>query len=473
MSNRFGKLMGNTLIFAIGSFSSKAMVFLLMPFYSRVLTDVQFGTADLITATSNLLLPFVMLSVNEAIIRFGLDRSVKKSDVFSVGVTTVLAGFAVFCLLSPIMLQIEMISSQTLLIYLYVLAAALKSVTAQFARSIGLVRLYAFDGFLSTLTVIVFNLLFLAVFQWGTIGYVLSIIFSNLLSIVFLFVVARLSRYVNFLSIDRKLRRDMLRYSIPLIPTTMFWWITSALDRYVIVYFWGEGSNGLYAAAHKLPALLTLVSAVFYQAWQISAVSESGRGARTNRFYSQVYDHYSTLLFLAGSGIIMVCRPFTSVWLGEAFVPSWEFVPFLVMAEVLSTLITFMGSFYMVSKRNATVSVAIAAGAAANLVLNLLLVPEYGARGAALATVFSYLLAFIVRAVDIRRLVDIDLRYAPCAVNLLLLMCQTRLLFSPGLKYPILAQIGMFLLAVLVNIRPVLRLCRSLAQQLAARRLRG
>lgn len=72
--NKYKKLIGNTVIFAIGSFSSKLLVFLLMPLYTRVLTTSDYGVMDIIVNTSNLLIPIVMVSINEGIIRFGLDR---------------------------------------------------------------------------------------------------------------------------------------------------------------------------------------------------------------------------------------------------------------------------------------------------------------------------------------------------------------------------------------------------------------
>ena len=473
MDKRYTKLFSNTMLFAISSFSSKAMVFLLMPLYTRVLTDAQYGATDLITTTSNLIAPFVMLSINEAIIRFGMDRSANKKEVFSVGLKTVLTGFAIFCLLVPILLSIKMLSPYTLLIYFYVLWAALRNITAQFVRAIGLVRLFAFDGFLTTLTTILFNITFLLAFKWGVTGYVLSIILSNVCSVFFLFAVARLSTYVDLGAVNRKLRKEMLRYSIPLIPTTMFWWITTASDRYFVTYYCGEAANGLYSAAHKLPALLTLVSAVFYQAWQISAVKEAGQGKRTTQFYSNIFSSYSTVLFLAASGVIMVCQPLISVWLSKNFYEAWRYVPFLVTAEIFSSLLTFMGSFYMVFKKNATVPLAIAVGAVANIILNYYFVPAHGPMGAAMATVCAYLLAYLIRAVDIRRLVDIDLRPLPCAVSFLILMIQTWVLFKTP-EHSLLNQCIMFLVMILVNLRPIMRVCLSLADRylVAAKRER-
>ena len=57
-----------------------------------------YGSADLVQQTVNVLIPVVTLQVNSAALRFALDKAVDKSDVFKVGVRTTLAGFAVFLL---------------------------------------------------------------------------------------------------------------------------------------------------------------------------------------------------------------------------------------------------------------------------------------------------------------------------------------------------------------------------------------
>ena len=465
---KYEKLMGNTIIFAIGSFSSKLLVFFMLGYYTSVLSPAEFGISDRITTTSNLLMPFVMLSINEAVIRFSMDKTVRRSDVFTIGIKTVLVGFAVFCCLCPIMLKIEMLSEYTALIYVYVLFGMLKSVCALFVRSIGMVRLFAVDGFFATFSTIAFNILFLSGFKWGLYGYVISIIVSNIVSIIFLFVIARLWRYLKFNSSNRQLTKEMLRYSVPLIPTTMFWWIVSVSDRYMVTYFCGDAAAGQLAISHKIPSLLTIVSAIFYQAWQISAVSESGRGKTTANFYSKTYDYYNTMLFCAASGIIMLIQPITQILYDSAYHESWRYVPFLVIAEIFSSIVTFLGSFYMVSKQNATVGMAIFSGALINLGLNLLLIPQYGVMGASFATLISYLAAFGIRAIDIKRLVTIKLKPLTTSVRFLLLMIQGALLLNE-VKFPLLVQFGMFLLMVLVNLRPVMRLLFALMDRFMPR----
>ena len=81
--NKYKRLLSNTLIFAIGTFSSKVLSFLLTPLLSHALSPAEFSITNMIVDMGNLLLPVVTLGIVNSIIRFGLDRSVKKSDVFS------------------------------------------------------------------------------------------------------------------------------------------------------------------------------------------------------------------------------------------------------------------------------------------------------------------------------------------------------------------------------------------------------
>lgn len=421
--NKYRKLAGDTLVFAIGSISSKMMVFLLMPLYTRVLTTADYGVTDMITNTANLLSPFVMLSINEAVIRFCIDHSARRAQVLSAGLLTLGGGFCVFLLGVPVFLHIELLSPYTALIYLYVLLAALKSVVAQFVRGVGLVRLYVADGILATATTIFFNLVLLVGLKMGVAGYVLSIILSNLVSVVFLFVCARLWLFVDFRGPGREVWGAMVRYSVPLIPTTMFWWMTNVAGRYIVTYFAGAAENGLYATAFKVPAILTLFSSVFYQAWQLSAVSEYG-GDRAQEFYGEIQRLYSAVLFGAGAGIMLFSPLILKLMVAPAYQGAGQYVPFLLVGEVFSSLVTFQGTFYMAAKRNLMVPVTICAGALVNVGLCFWLVPRFGAMGAAFATLVCYLVVFLARAADLRRMIGLQANLPQVGAAFFLLCLQ-------------------------------------------------
>ena len=79
--NKYITLLKNTSIFAIGTFGAKVLTFLMMPFYTRVLTTEDLGVVDLIVNTANFIIPIVTICIADAILRYGLDRAVNKKDV--------------------------------------------------------------------------------------------------------------------------------------------------------------------------------------------------------------------------------------------------------------------------------------------------------------------------------------------------------------------------------------------------------
>ena len=453
--NKYTTLISNTIIFALGTFGSKLLVFLLMPLYTSVLTTAEYGAMDVVVNVSNMLLPLVIVSINDGVIRFGMDRAYKRRDVFSTGIWVSLAGFGIFLIFWPAMKKIGMISDYTALIYLYVLAAALQGVSAQFVRAMGLVRLFAFNGILNTLSTVVFNVLFLVVMKWGMYGYVLSVILSNVASMIFLWIAARLYRYMRWWKgIDRDTVREMIIYSLPLIPATIMWSITNVSDRFFVTPYLGEAQNGIYSVAYKLPTIISVISAIFTQAWQLSAIGERESDDR-EQFYSNIFKSYQTIVFLAAGGILLLIKPLMHLLVSDSFFEAWQYTPLLVVSVVFSCFSSYFASFYMASKKNIMAMVTIFLGALLNVVLNYYLIPIYGLNGAAGATAASYIFIFVIRAIDTRRLFCIDLGLRKLLLNSLLLGLQAWLLMQND-KYLYVWETLTLLAMLLVNLRGIL-----------------
>ena len=191
--NRYKKLFSNTLIFGIGTFASKLLVFLLMPIYTAVLSEGEFGIADIVVQTANLLIPLVSIGITSAIIRFGLDAAVDKSSVFTVSSTVLLSGFGAGALIAfAAYLIFPSIGQYIGLVGLYVITSCVHSLCSQFVRSIERVKLFAVNGVLCTTITVLANLLFLLVFKMGVTGYILATVVADLSCACFLFFYARL-----------------------------------------------------------------------------------------------------------------------------------------------------------------------------------------------------------------------------------------------------------------------------------------
>ncbi len=423
--DKYKRLLSNTMIFAIGTFSSKLLSFFLTRLYTELLTQGQYGVTDMLQQSGNLLLPLITLGITNAVVRFGLDKGVRKSDVFTTGLLSLFGGGVLLLLISPLLSNIPLITDYVWLLCVFVLTSALRSLCAQFVRAQNRVKLFAVDGILSTVTTIGFNIIFLVVLRWGILGYMLSIICADLLSVVFLTITARLHRFINFRSLDFSVLRSMLKYAVPMIPNTVLWWITNVSDRYLVAVFLDESFTGLYAVAYKIPSLIMLASGIFMDAWQISAVTEE---EDRNTFYTRIMSLYSALLFVMASGIIVCTRWIPHVLFATEYYSAWRYIPLLVISMVFTCLVNFLGSIYMVEKKSMRSLVTALISAVANVLLNLLWIPRYGVNGAAAATLVCYLIVFAVRTWDTKRYIRIEWNYLRLILCTVLLLAQTVLL---------------------------------------------
>ncbi|MDL2324681.1 polysaccharide biosynthesis C-terminal domain-containing protein [Ruminococcaceae bacterium OttesenSCG-928-A16] len=421
--NKYTRLLSNTALFGISTFSSKILSFLLTRLYTSVLAVASYGIVDIVTACANLLIPLVSLGISNAVIRFGLEKGVSKQGVFTGGLTAIFSGFSLLLLLWPALGQVTVLQGQLPFLYLYVLMSCLRTLCCQFVRAKMLLRLYAIDGILSTAYTVGFNVLFLVVLKMGTTGYLLSIIAADTLSAVGLFLVARLHQYVRFKGFDKVLYKAMLKYSLPLVPAAMFWWVTNASDRFFISYMMNTEYNGLYAAANKLPSVVAIFTTIFTEAWQLSAITD-GQGKDREKFFSQIFAALMGVSFVAGAGLILTCKLFMRFLVAPAFFEAWRYVPLLIISTIFSCLVTFLNSVYMVEKRSGLSLVTMMVGAGSNLILNAALIPFFGVNGAAFATMVSYMLVFVVRALNTRRFIHINFSVPKIVLNSLLLLAQ-------------------------------------------------
>jgi len=452
LSNKYRHLAQNTIIFAIGTFSSKVLVFLMMPIYTRALSTTEYGTVDLIQQISNLLVPVVTLGVTSALIRFGIDTSFRKNDVFTTGIICFTSGFTLLLCFSPLMNMISYTSDYTVMLYFFILMSALREMCSQFSRVKGYVKLYAFDGFLTTFMNCLLTIIFLTGFHWGINGYLSAIITTDALSTLFLFFSARLFRNIHFRGLNKKTFKIILRYALPMIPTTLLWWIVSVSDRYFITFMIGPDANGLYAAAFKIPTIVVLVSTIFMDAWQVSAVSEIKDRKALARFFSNVFRGYQSIIFLGGGLLIPFSKICTIILVSGDYYESWNYIPFLMLATIYNCMVQFMGTVYMIERKSVTSLITSIIAAVSNLIGNFILIPLCGISGAAYSTCFSYFLVFVIRAIHTKKFIRINYSVLKFAVNALLTLVQAIIMITevPGW---IIYEVFLTLLILLLNIK--------------------
>lgn len=448
--NRYKKLIKNTALITVGNFASKLLTFFLLPLYTAILTTAEYGAADLMTTTVNLITPFFTLIISEAVMRFALDKECDKNQVLSIGIFVTLLGSVVMLFFSPLIRISSDLKPYYMLFILYYFVTALQSVLSQFVKGIERVTVYASSGVLHTMTFIAFNILFLVALKIGITGYLLSMVLSNAITVVYLILGAKLWRYIiPPKEVSRDLTRKMLQYSVPMIPNSLSWWVSNSSDKYMLTFFCGVAATGVYSVSQRIPSLFATISTIFISSWQISAIDDFG-SRESIVFYSKIYRIYSTFNILTLSGLILITKPLARFLFSKSFYDGWQFVPVLLMAFLFQAMSSYLGTIYTSAKKTKMLFISTIISAMANIVLNAILIPILGAQGAAIATFVSYFIIWIIRLFDTKKILKLEIAYKIDITSYLLLMVQVGLVVSNS-SFVYLGSCTIFVLLVALN----------------------
>ena len=196
-------------------------------------------------------------------------------------------------------------------------------------------------------------------------------------------------------------------------------------DRYMVKWFLGSDANSIYAVAHKIPTILTILASVFMDAWQLSAIAESGDRQVHLRFYSRVWDAFSSVVLFGAGGIIALSPLLIRLLADEPYYEAWQYIPLLTLSMVAAAFSNFMGSVYVVTKKSSASFWTSLIGALVNIGLNLWLIPKIGIQGAAAATFASCLAVFLIRTVSARRFLPFSLSGGKLTLGIAALLVQT------------------------------------------------
>ena len=358
-----------------------------------------------------------------------------------------------------------------LLIYIYVLMSCLRTLCTQFVRSRQWNKLVAVDGVLCTVATMAFYVLYLVGFKWGANGYLLAIISGDLSSVLFLMFTGKLWNYVELKGINKDLWKQMLRFSLPMIrhrsasgssthPTC------SLCVRCATAW---TAATAMHGAACFPPAISChhpyYAGLIFYDAWQLSAVTEEEGRAK---FFTKIFRTYSSVLFCCAAGIIWLCRPVMHVMKSNYYY-AWHFVPFLVLASTCSCFNQFMNSVYVVNKKSARSMITMMAGAVSNCIMNYFFIKWWGPVGATYASFLGLALVFTLRAIDAHRMIGMQVHPGRVLVNAAALVIEAFVLLAETPLYGLWTGI-ITALIILYNFAGVWAMARVLLPKLLGRR---
>lgn len=458
---KWKKLIKTTVLFFVGSIGSKLLTYLLIPFYTAVLSTKEYGISDAIFTTVSLIYPILTLAINEATFRFAMDKEYNQAQTFMIGTSVSMAGFLVVSAVGAVLIRYTTLVPYLWYFIIYYLVTVFQVLLSQFAKGISCIKQFTISGVLGTLVTLISIILCLKPLHMGVRGYLLAYILGYAVICGYLYISCRMYRYhMPLRKISIRQLKEMLRFSIPIIPNAVSWWISTSSDKYILIAFYGYSVTGIYSIAYKLPSLLTTLTGIFLSAWQISAIEEFGKDSAAST-YNRIYQYFHTLLLVAIAGVIPFSRIIARLVFSKDFYVAWVYVPILLLAYLFHDLAAYLGSIYMASKRTQMIFLSTITGAIMNITLNFLLIPYYEAMGAAVATCISYFVVWVIRAICLKNYLSIGNTMNKAFLCYVLLALESILEVFNN-KYASIAGLCAFVVIVLLNRREVQSLIKTM-----------
>lgn len=405
MEGRSKKLAMNTAILGIGTLCTKGIMFFMAPLFTRWLTSSEYGTFDLLVSYISLLLPFLTLSTGEALFRFLLDADTEenKKSWISTTLGLYICGIIIAIVLGTILMRFISFDDSVVVAFIsYLCADMLYNFCMSSMRGLKQLHFYTIGNitFVGTMAIAVF--VFVKVLEMGLSGILFGYAVGNIVAALIMFLGSKMHHYICINGISKDRIGPLIRYSIPMIPNAVSWWIINVFDRSLVTAVLGTSMNGIYAIANKVPGLCQTFMSVFHLSWQQSA-TEALSDTDRDKYYSDTLNELATILISVCIVVVSINYWFFKVLFSDEYFSGYYHAPILIFSVIFLILSQFLGGIYVArkeSKKNGSTTII---GALTDVIVNVALIRIIGLYAASISTLVAYLVLFVIRMVDIRK----------------------------------------------------------------------
>lgn len=426
MKKKYTSLLKNIGLFTIGSLGSKIITFFLLPLYTSTLTTSEYGIVDLIQSTSQLLMPLLLLSIQDATLRFGMDPQYKKEDVLSTSIKTILRGSLILIIGLVILSYFKIINIELnylIFLFLIFILGSFNNCFCLYLKAKDKASVIAISGIFCTLITCLVNIILLVVFKIGILGYMIGLVSGMLVQFIYQLFFGKIYKDFHIRRYN-DLSNKMIKYSFPLISNSLAWWVNNASDRYILTFMSGIAANGVYAISYKIPTILTTFQGIFYNAWSISAISEFDSDDKDG-FIGKNYMMYSFMSIIGCSLLIILNIPIAKVLYSNEYFNAWMCVPFLLVGTVFNGISQLEGALFAATKKTKEVAKTTIIGAIVNILFNFIFIYLFGAVGAALATMIGYCITWWLRTKSLNSFIKIKINWKMHYFSIFILIIQS------------------------------------------------
>ncbi len=415
MNNLFKKFiefaLGNVIVFVLGILS--------VPIVSRMIDPTQNGKASMFVTYTSLIVLVLTMGIDQAYIRYYNDEKevnrgklLRKSIKIPI-IANLILGIGLLIFYKPISNLI--LSETSFLVVVLLLIHSTASILGNFAmihvRMKQKGKAYSMLGVSNKISYLALMGLFFYIFKDNYITMILATVISNLIMVIF----AIMSEKEDWFSFnDNKLNtttKELFRYGIPFIFSMAITWVFQSIDRISIQRFSNDYAQiGLYTGAMYIISLLNTVQGAFTTFWTPVAFEKYATNPEDKNFFVNINEIVSVVMLLVSVGLIAM-KDILIIFLGKKYEGAQFIFPFLVLMPIMYTIseTTVLGINF--SKKTKYHIYIASFSAIFNVIGNIILVPKFGATGAAISTGLAYVVFFIFRTYFANKFYKINFKF--------------------------------------------------------------
>ena len=406
MFSQIKRLGADTAIYGISTIIGRFLTFLLVPFYTNVLTTSQYGIVANVYSYLAFLNVIYNYGMESAYFRYasslepGDPKEKFSTPFFSILLTSLLFSGLIAAFAVP--LTHVFLIEESLYRILYFSAGILfcdALVIVPFAslRLANRAKLFATLKIVNITTNVAFNMIALLWLKWGVEGIFLSGLASSAVTLVLL--IPHIVRNCTW-KFSRTLYSSLLKFGLPYVPVGLSGMVLQVIDRPMLKAFTNDSNVGIYQANYRLGIFMNLITSMFDYAWKPFFLAHA-KDDNAKALFSRVMTYF--LLFMGA--IFLVVSLFISdliqisVFGRHLIHPDyWSglgVVPVVLLAYVFGGISIHLNAGIFIEKKTAYLLPTSILAAGSNILANIILIPKYGIMGAAYATLLSYALGAV------------------------------------------------------------------------------
>ena len=397
------KLTKHALIYGVGIVISKAVSFIMLPVYTNYLSPADYGTIELLSMTIDIISMIAGLGVASTVFKFYSEYESpgdKKEIISSAALIT--AGIALLTAASGAAFSREFSrlvfdsAGNAPLFRWFFAIYFLQSICIApmlYIRALQFSKLFVLINLIKLLMQLSLNIYFVVLLKWGVAGVIYSTFTAELVLGVYLSYY--MFRRVGFrFSLAKS--KQMVKFGYPFIFVYMSSFTLTFSDRYFLNAYSNLETVGIYSLAYKFGFILGLFSVVpFMQVWETQRF-DIVKQRDAQAIFSKVFLYFNITVISVSLTISIFTRDMLRIMSNPAYHEAYRIVPIIIVAYAIQAWTYHCNLGIYLKGESKYMAAASIASALLVTVLNLLLIPAYGAYGAAWATVGAFSMRFIL-----------------------------------------------------------------------------